>query len=203
MRFCNHLSRLFRDHGFHGLEKLAEIDGLGHDRFHPTTQVFFGLFLHYGSRHGHDRHMAARAAFNRTNTLGGFKSSHYRHLDVHKDDIEFSQPEYLNGFNTVPGHRNLVALLLQANSSQIGIRLDVFNQQYPETTPYARRNCFSRNDEHIVGFRDLICGRQANCEMEGTSLAFFAFDPDPAAHELDQLPGDCRAKSGTAISSCC
>ena len=71
-----------------GIEQLLASDRLRDVAVHAGSQIPFAVTLHRVSRQGDDRGATSRCSFFLSDSIGCLNSAHFRHLDIHQDQID-------------------------------------------------------------------------------------------------------------------
>ena len=79
--------------------KRIRIDGLGDKIIHPRLKAGTTVFLERIGRHRQDGNLAA--AEQPADGAGGFQSVHFRHLDVHQDEVIGGDAGLVDGFSAI------------------------------------------------------------------------------------------------------
>jgi len=124
--------------------EFAGINGFGDIAVHSGGQAAFAVSLHGVSGNSNDGNVRAGSQFPFADASGSLQAVHFRHLDVHQDDVEVVEsiffPEF-QGFNAVVRRSDRVPLFLEEFLRQDAIHRIVFGKKDVELTRRFFREC--------------------------------------------------------------
>ena len=98
-------------------------------KVHAGVVAFLYLFGECVRRQGDDRHLSARAD-DRANMAGSFEPAHFRHADIHQNDVEIHHADSRNGFGPAFDADRAVTGRFEERSGDIAIHQDVVDHHH-------------------------------------------------------------------------
>ena len=194
--------------------KLAGVDGFCHKVIHAGFKARIAIFLEGIRRHGQNRQVAPFGQC--AQGQGGFQAIHFRHLDVHQDQVKRFALRMiwrvcLHAFlrlghchHAVFGHSHFNCHIAQQLYGDIHVDGVVFGQQHPRSGRSLFQLLFRRQRlDRIRHDRWCLDTFQPGGKPEDAAATRCTLYARLTFHGLCQTAGNGEPQPGAAIFACC